>query len=90
MGIGRSTMHRYADGERSPDVETVHAIERVLGVRLAHHLDYRSVFDAEPKAADPEAYARVAAALNADAGLSEESRRFLLTMYERERARSRP
>lgn len=32
-------------GERTPDVSTVHRIEEVLGVPLAGHLNYRSVFD---------------------------------------------
>lgn len=93
IGTGRTTMHRYVTGERKPDTDTVHKIEGVLGVNLAHHLDYRSIFDAPtaaPSVSDAEARAGVEAALAADPGLSEESRRFLIGMYDRERQRSRP
>ncbi len=48
IGIERGTLSRYISGVRTPDVDMVHEIEQALGVPLAGHLNYRSIFDAAP------------------------------------------
>lgn len=91
LGVDRNTLYYWRDGKREPQRRQVFALERELGLPpggLSHTLGYLPV-SARPAPIVSATATDTAAAIVADPTLSDESKRFLLGMYEREQQRSR-